>query len=282
MTPQPGVLAPVPAFARATEWDLAHDAAPAAVRAALGGLRPDRALVVGIGAPLAHYLGIARSELHPFPAMSGAGVAAPSTQRALWTRVSGADPGEALHADRAVARALAPLLHPVRSADLFRYGEGRDLSGYVDGTENPQGDAASEAAFADDGSSFVAVQQWVHDLAALEAFDPAERDRMVGRRRADDVELEDAPAYAHVRRTAQESFAPPAFVVRRSMPWTDGTGCGLLFVAFGRSLAPFEAQLARMLGLEDGVVDALYRFTKPVTGGSYWCPPVGAGGAIAL
>jgi len=69
-----------------------------------------------------------------------------------------------------------------------------------------------------DGGSFVAVQQWEHALDRFDRFDRTTQDRMVGRRRDDNVELDDAPPSAHVQRTAQESFSPEAFVVRRSMP----------------------------------------------------------------
>jgi putative iron-dependent peroxidase len=65
--------------------------------------------------------------------------------------------------------------------------------------------------------------------------------------------------------------------MRRSLPWNDATRAGLMFVAFGRSLDAFEAQLNRMVGAEDGIVDALFRFTKPVTGAYFWCPPVQRG-----
>jgi putative iron-dependent peroxidase len=77
-----------------------------------------------------------------------------------------------------------------------------------------------------------------------------------------------------VQRTAQESFSPEAFVLRRSMPWAEGNRCGLVFVAFGASLRPFEAQLARMVGCEDGLVDDLFSFTRPIDSASYWCPPM--------
>jgi len=102
----------------------------------------------------------------------------------------------------------------------------------------------------------------------------AAQDAMVGRRRSDNEELEDAPPSAHVKRTAQESFTPEAFVVRRSMPWTAGAQAGLLFVAFGHSFDAFEAQLRRMAGLDDGVVDALFQMSRPVTGAHFWCPPL--------
>ena len=106
---------------------------------------------------------------------------------------------------------------------------------------------------------------------------PGEQDATIGRRRSDNEEIDDAPPSAHVKRTAQESFDPEAFVVRRSMPWADGSRVGLVFVAFGRSFDAFEVQLNRMIGAEDGIVDALFAFTRPRTGAYFWCPPVTRG-----
>jgi len=60
------------------------------------------------------------------------------------------------------------------------------------------------------------------------------------------------------------------------MPWAAATHAGLVFVAFGKSFDAFDALLRRMVGLEDGVVDALFRFTRPVSGSYYWCPPMQA------
>lgn len=125
-----------------------------------------------------------------------------------------------------------------------------------------------------DGSSFVAVQQWIHRFERFDAMSGEERDAAFGRRRDTNEEMEDAPASAHVKRTAQESFSPEAFVVRRSMPFAEGGSAGLVFVAFGANLDRFEALLRRMSGVEDGVIDALFGFTRPVTGACYWCPPV--------
>ena len=65
-----------------------------------------------------------------------------------------------------------------------------------------------------------------------------------------------------------------AFVLRRSMPWASAEGEGLVFVSFGKSFDAFEALLGRMMGKDDGIVDALFRFTRPVSGCYYWCPPV--------
>ena len=84
-----------------------------------------------------------------------------------------------------------------------------------------------------------------------------------------------------MKRTAQESFEPEAFVLRRSMPWTDASRAGLVFVAFGSNLDAFERQLHRMAGLDDGIVDGLFSFTRPLSGSYFWCPPV-TGGRVAL
>ena len=127
------------------------------------------------------------------------------------------------------------------------------------------------------GSSFVAVQQWVHDFDAFEAMSTRQQDDTIGRRRRDNHELDDAPESAHVKRTAQESFTPEAFVMRRSMPWVLGRKAGLMFVAFGQTLDAYEAQMRRMAGLDDGVVDALFDISKPITGAYLWCPPVRQG-----
>jgi putative iron-dependent peroxidase len=124
------------------------------------------------------------------------------------------------------------------------------------------------------GGSFAAIQQWQHDLKGFHAMPSHEKDNIMGRRLSDNEELDDAPVSAHVKRTAQESFAPEAFVVRRSMPWIEGDRAGLMFLAFGFSLDAFEAQLRRMSGLEDGITDGLYRISRPITGGYYWCPPL--------
>jgi putative iron-dependent peroxidase len=127
------------------------------------------------------------------------------------------------------------------------------------------------------GSSFAAVQQWVHSLDRFEAMSADEQDLSIGRRKSDNEEIGDAPPSAHIKRTAQESFQPAAFVLRRSMPWADQTKEGLVFVAFGKSFDAFEVLLNRMMGSEDGVPDALFRFTRPISGGYFWCPPIDAG-----
>jgi putative iron-dependent peroxidase len=282
-TPQPAILEPVPPLARYLSFSLVEPAAAAAALQrlrALDALVDGRQAVVGFGASLAAALGREVRGLRSFGAAVGPGLEIPSTPAALWGWLRGDDRGTLLHATRRLQAALAPAFRLEECVEAFRHGRGLDLSGYEDGTENPTGADAEQAALVAgaggglDGSSFVAVQRWRHDLPRFDAIAPAAQDLAIGRRRADNEEIDDAPPSAHVKRTAQESFAPEAFVLRRSMPWADANGCGLVFVAFGRSFDAFEAQLQRMIGAEDGIVDALFGFTRPVGGAYYWCPPL--------
>jgi putative iron-dependent peroxidase len=271
--PQPGILADCPAACR---YLFLRPRPGADVRASLHALaqRPiDESWVVGIGSPVAAAAGMQVEGLRVHPALAGSGVVAPSTQAGLWLWLRGDDRGSLLHTGRELTDLLAPGFVLDEAIEGFRHREGRDLSGYEDGTENPRGDAAIAAACTPTGGSFVAVQRWVHDLRGLQAMTPDDRDACVGRRLSDNEEIDDAPAWAHVKRTAQESFSPPAFVLRRSMAWTDPEREGLVFVAFGNSFDSYEALLRRMLGLEDAITDALFRFTRPISGSYFYCPP---------
>jgi putative iron-dependent peroxidase len=277
---QQGILDGVPAAARYLSFSLEPGADVAHGLRRLAGCVDGGRTVAGLGLSCVLALGRAVPGLRDMPTFAMPGCEIPSTPAALWLWLRGDDRGELYHRARDLGQALAPVFRLEQSIDAFRYDVGRDLTGYEDGTENPEGDEAQAAAVVSgrgtgmDGSSFVAVQQWIHRFERFDAMSGEQRDAAIGRRRDTNEELEDAPASAHVKRTAQESFSPEAFVVRRSMPFAEGGSAGLVFVAFGASLDRFEAQLRRMSGMEDGVIDALFGFTRPVTGACYWCPPV--------
>ncbi|WP_409301692.1 Dyp-type peroxidase [Pseudomonas sp. KCJK8993] len=277
---QSGILAaPVPSQARHLFFALESIAAlPQALDQLLARIDGASA-VAGFGASLVKALGARVPGLKAFPGLTGVGVDNPSTQHALWVWLHGDERGELMHRSNELEAALAPAFRLVQMNEAFRHKTGHDLTGYEDGTENPQDEAAATAALAVGeaglrGGSFAAIQQWQHDFKGFAAMQPEERDNIMGRRLSDNEELDDAPVSAHVKRTAQESFAPEAFLVRRSMPWLEGDKGGLMFLAFGHSFSAFEAQLRRMSGLEDGITDGLYRMSRPITGGYYWCPPL--------
>lgn len=282
---QPAVLRPVPVIGRYLTFAM-FDPSPDALRLSLrrlADLVDGTQVLAGLGAELVQALGAHVPGLRPFTALAGPGVSVPATHGALCCWLRGDDMGALLHLTRRLQQAVAPALVLRNLVDGFRHGSGRDLTGYEDGTENPVEQAALDAAVVQetgssmDGSSFMTVQQWQHDFDKFEAMPAHAQDHMVGRRRSDNEELDDAPASAHVKRTAQESFDPTAFVLRRSMPWVSGTQGGLVFVAFGCSFAAFEAQMQRMAGLDDGVVDAMFGMSKPLTGANFWCPPLQQG-----
>ena len=277
---QTGILAPLPDLARYLSFELAEPETAHESLKALQEIADGHEVVVGVGQSLTLALNAEIPGLTILPARACVGFDIPSTPAALWCWLRGKDRGELFHLSRRIEIALSDAFRLIHSADGFKYDEGRDLSGYVDGTENPKGDEARAVALTgpDDaapaGSSFVAVQVWEHDFDQLDTYSRKEQDDIIGRRLSDNEELDEAPAYAHVKRTAQESFEPEAFMLRRSMPWSHGEQGGFVFVAFGHSLYAFQAALDRMAGFEDGIADGLFRFTRPRTGAYFWCPPM--------
>lgn len=281
--PQAAILLPLPPLARYLSFSLEPGAPPGTCLRLLADLADGERTLVGLGHVLVSALGAEIPGLRSFPTFAGPGLELPATPAALWLWMRGDDRGELLHRTRHLEQALAPVFRLDDTRDAFLHGGGRDLSGYEDGTENPVGDAAQSTAIITagqpglGGSSFVAVQRWAHDLARFERMPVEEQDAAIGRRRVDNEEIETAPESAHVKRTAQESFTPEAFVLRRSMPWSENNRGGLMFVAFVASFDPFEAQLRRMIGIDDGIVDALFSFTRPESGAYFWCPAISNG-----
>lgn len=279
MSPQPGILLPPPPAGRFLTFELIEGDGVGDIRRALSSLRIDDSVVIGLGLPTVKALGATVPGLVAFEPVVTAHAKFPATQGALWAFVRGDDPGHALHGARALSASLATTFRVVEDVASFVFAKGRDLSGYEDGTENPKGKKAVAAALvskqgaAFDGGSFVSVQRWVHDLNHFESMTGKERDHAIGRSQKSNKELAHAPASAHVKRAAQESFMPEAFMVRRSMPYGTVGEHGLYFVAYASSLSPFTQVLHRMSGAEDGIPDALLTFTHAVSGAHYFCPP---------
>ncbi|WP_447790843.1 Dyp-type peroxidase [Pseudomonas farris] len=277
---QQGILLPIPSVGRYLLFSVANQDKLASKLTAVCGLIDGNDTVLGLGQSLVLGLGARIPGLKDLPQLSAPGIEVPAMPAALWCWLRGEDRGEITLRSQAIVRTLAPALELVSAVDAFKYGKDLDLSGYEDGTENPTGNDAFRTAFVAgqgpglDGSSFVAVQQWLHDFNVLDSLPVADMNNVMGRMKANNEELEEAPLSAHVKRTNQESFEPAAYVLRRSMPWSDERRAGLLFTAFGNSFDAFEVQLKRMLGLEDGVLDGLFRFTRPITGAYFWCPPM--------
>lgn len=284
---QTGALAGVPDFAKYLTFKVHRTDGLTECLQQLARHCDGERLVVGLGSGLLAALGRSMAGLTDMPDYHHGDLSLAQDQADLfiWLRGSGGseEVGQLLQQAQAITAVLADHFVAHSYWDAFNYG-GRDLSGYEDGTENPEGDDALAAGFVGQGEagikggSFVAVQPWRHQLQSFKQRAQADQDDVIGRRLSDNVEFPEAPSSAHVKRSAQESFAPEAFMLRRSMPWVQGTESGLVFVAFGKDLTAFDAIMKRMIGAEDGIVDGLFSFTQPVGGGFYWCPPIHQGG----
>lgn len=241
------------------------------------------AMVVGLGADLLDYLDVRIPGMRSFPDFPNATLPIHISDTDLFVWLKSDDRGTLFHSSQTLQSLLGSAFETTRQVTAFCYQAGRDLTGYEDGTENPVDDAAIACAILNSeqqdlhGSSFLAIQQWQHNFDAFHAMSRPQQDHMIGRRLSDNEELDDAPESAHVKRTAQESFIPEAFLLRRSMPWVEQNQAGLYFAAFGNSFDAFEAQFKRMLGLEDGIVDALFQISTPIHSAYFWCPPMRQG-----
>jgi putative iron-dependent peroxidase len=165
------------------------------------------------------------------------------------------------------------------------YQHDRDLTGFIDGTENPPVDEAAGVAVVPDGpgagGSHVVAMRWVHDLAAFHRLAVAEQEATIGRTKPDSVELDAKPPTAHISRVVIEEDGEELEIYRRSAPYGRVQELGLYFVAFSADRTRFDKMLARMFGTAgDGVHDHLTDFTKPVSGSYYFAPSLEAIAAL--
>jgi putative iron-dependent peroxidase len=285
-TPQPGVFAQGTRSHYHLEFDVRAGVTDDQIRAAVGNLREPAVtaggsnVVIGFGAVLWRWLepDAAPIALAPFQPIEGVGRRAPATQHDIWVWSHGT--GEDIELD--IARAVAAALDPVATLALeqpgFVYRDSRDLTGFIDGTENPPVEEATEVAVVPDpepgaGGCFVITQKWVHDLAAFHAQSPAEQEGTIGRTKPDSLELEPKPDTAHIARVVIEEDGHELEIYRRSVPYGRVGEHGLYFVAFSADPARFTKMLARMFGTAgDGLHDRLTDFTQPVTGSFYFAP----------
>ena len=140
---QEGILAPVPRIARHLFFDLKQTSAAGDALRRLSKAADGEGVVTGLGEPLLRALGRSIDGLREFPKIEGR---VPSTPAALWCWLRGDDRGELVLRARSLGKILAPAFEPAGAIDAFRYGRGLDLTGYEDGTENPRGKKAGDAA----------------------------------------------------------------------------------------------------------------------------------------
>ena len=166
----------------------------------------------------------------------------------------------------------------------FRYFDGRDMTGFIDGTENPQfpDDRAEVALLGEDAGifedgSFVFAQRYAHDLDKWKRLKVDAQEQVMGRTKLESIELDDEvkPDNAHVARTVVEDDEGEEMeILRHSLPYGDGRGDqGLFFIAYTKDLNIIDAMLERMFGTSgDGIHDRLLHFVTPIDGAYYFAP----------
>ena len=198
----------------------------------------------------------------------------PATQHDAVLWLSGSAYDVVFDTARGAIAVLGAVATLAEESTSWPYLHDRDLTGFIDGNENPSLIDAPEIAVIPDGSpgaggTILLLQKWSHDATAWESLPVAEQEHVIGRTKDESVELDDKPPTSHVARTDQDEFGK---IFRRNMPYGTVTNHGTMFVGFSAEQQRLTTMLESMAGLTDGVRDALTRYTQPVTGAYYFVP----------
>jgi porphyrinogen peroxidase len=206
----------------------------------------------------------------------------PATQHdvVMWLTGSGYD--TVFDLSRALVTELADVLVLANEVVGWPYHHDRDLTGFIDGTENPTLVEAMEVALIPpglpgEGGSILLLQQWEHDAVGWEQLPVATQEAFIGRRKADSAELDPLPPASHVARTDQERLGK---IFRRNIAYGTLTHHGTIFVGFSRDQATLRTMLESMLGT-DGPPDKLLGVTRALTGAYYVIPSADRLAALA-
>jgi len=204
------------------------------------------------------------------------GFVMPSTQHDAVVWLSGSAYDVIFDMARSVIRDLAGRASLAEETSSWPYRHDRDLTGFIDGSENPTLLEAPTAALLPEGvpgaaGSVLLLQKWKHQVTAWEALPVEQQERIMGRTKPDSVELENKPTDSHVARTDQDEFG---HIFRRNMPYGNVEDHGTVFVGFSADQKRLSRMLESMAGLVTGARDALTRFSQALTGSYYFVPSV--------
>jgi putative iron-dependent peroxidase len=290
-TPQSGIFQEGTQFHWFLHFRVRPDASAGAVHAAIravqdvanAGSPPETVtLVVAFGRSMLERLapGEVPAGLHDFTEVTGtSGRTAVATQEDVffWAHSNRHDRNYEVARD--ARRAFAAIGELARETPSFVYRESRDLTGFIDGTENPDADEARTLAViaqgeTGEGGCFVLAQRWIHDLDAFHALTIEDQEAVFGRLKVDSTEIEDKAPTAHLSRVVIEDDAGEEIeIYLRSVPYGTATEAGLYFLAFTDDLTKIDRMLANMYGASgDGVHDRVVEFTQTVSGAYYLAP----------
>jgi len=281
--PQSGIFALGTASHAYLEFDVIDEGAGRALLTAVAGLREPRTTMGGVNLVAGFRPELWRAlvpdnapEMEDFnrDLVGPDGYTMPATQHDAVLWLSGGAYDVVFDVARGAIAELGSVASVAEETSSWPYRQDRDLTGFIDGTENPSLIDAPDVALIPEGSpgaggTILLLQKWSHDAAAWESLPVARQEQAMGRTKLDSVELEDSPPESHVGRTGQDQFGK---IFRRNMPYGTVTDHGTMFVGFGAEQRRLASMLESMAGLVDGTRDALTYYTKPVTGAYYFIP----------
>jgi len=216
----------------------------------------------------------------------GSGREAKGTQEELLLWLHSDDKGDIWRIQYEARQNLKPHMKVARETMTFIYGNSLDMTGFIDGTGNPEVSRDREVAIVPDGQpgeggTHVLAQRWVHDLEAFHKLPIEAQEAVFGRRKSDSDRLKVQPAGSHLSHVELREGSKPGDdskpkrneISRRSTPYAfhDGT-VGLYFLAFCKEQAPFRERLRLMYGLDGTVRDDLTSYSNPASGSFYFAP----------
>jgi porphyrinogen peroxidase len=287
--PQNGIFALGTASHAYLEFDAVADAAEWDLVAAVSALREPRTTMGGVNLVCGFRPELWRrvasqdapASVAGFDAdiVSADGYVMPATQHDAVLWLSGSAYDVIFDTARGAIGELAGVATVAEETSSWPYRHDLDLTGFIDGTENPILVDAPEVVLIPDGSAgaggtVLLLQKWEHDATAWEAQPVERQERVIGRTKADSTELDPRPDDSHVSATDQDRFGK---IFRRNMAYGTVTNHGTMFVGFSADQSRLASMLTSMAGLADGsegVRDALTRFTRPLTGAYYFVPSI--------
>jgi putative iron-dependent peroxidase len=223
------------------------------------------------------------AELHPFREIKSGPRHAVATAGDLLFHIRAKRMDLCFEMATQIMAALGDAVTAVEEVHGFRYFDDRDLLGFVDGTENPTAQAAIDAAYIGDedpafaGGSYVITQKYLHDMAGWNALSTETQERIIGRTKLADIELDDAtkPSYAHNALTIIEEGGKEIKILRDNMPFgrVGEKEFGTYFIGYSRSPRTIEQMLENMfVGKPPGNYDRLLDFSVAKTGTLFFVP----------
>ena len=221
------------------------------------------------------------ASLRPFKAIQAGKLSAPSTGGDILLHIISKRHDLNFELAMPIKDHLGNRVEAMDEVHGFRYLDTRDLTGFIDGTENPKGRKRApvalvgqeDPAFA--GGSYVFTQRYVHNLKKWATLPARDQEKVIGRTKRDSKELPEKakPATAHISRVVIEEDGEELEIVRHSFPYGTTSESGLFFIAYNKTPDIPEKMLSRMMGTSgDGLHDHLMDYTQAVSGANFFAP----------